>query len=155
MLGVLCVLAAVAGGLGYLVSGDLRAAQAVTDDRRAAVRAASGHAVNLLSVSHESVDTDIGRLLDTSTGAARAGYVRDAPGLKETTVRDKVMQTGVLRAAGLVSLRGNSARVLVVADVVIRWEDSETPAQERFHRWRMDLARVGGVWLVSQAEQVP
>jgi Mce-associated membrane protein len=44
--------------------------------------------------------------------------------------------------------------VLVVADVEIRWDGSQSPPQERYYRWSMDLAKVGRLWLVAKAVQV-
>ncbi|GAA3135818.1 hypothetical protein [Streptosporangium carneum] len=132
----------------------LRAAQAAADDREAAMRAAGAHALDLLSVGHKTVDADIKRILDTSTGAARAEYTRTVGTLKETTVKNKVLQTGALRASGLVSLKGDTAQVMVVGDAVIRWEGSEQAPQERFYQWNMEVTRVGASWLVSKAELV-
>ncbi|SDQ82759.1 hypothetical protein [Thermostaphylospora chromogena] len=154
VLAVLSGLALVLGGVGFHLCGALEEANDAAEDRRAAVQVAKAHAMHLMSISHDSVDQDIRRLLATSTGPAKEAYTRNAAKLKATTVDDKVVQTGVLRAAGLVSMEGGVARVLVVADVLIRWEGSKTPAQERFYRWDMKVTKVGGTWLVSEAEQV-
>lgn len=132
----------------------LRDEQALADDRQAALDAAGTHAVDLLSLNYKSVDADLARILATSTGPARAEYAANAVKLKDTTVANKVVQNGVLRSAGLVSLANGTAKVLVVADVDIRWEGADTPAQKRFYRWSMDLTKVGGAWLVSKAVQV-
>ncbi|WP_113703629.1 hypothetical protein [Nonomuraea lactucae] len=128
--------------------------QARADDRRAAIDAAGAHAVSLLSLHHQTVDADAQRILATSTGAARKEYEAGLDRLRKTTIANKVVQNGVLRAAGLVSMSGGTAKVLVVADVDIRWEGSKSPPQDRFYRWSMDLAKVGKVWLVSKAVQV-
>ncbi|GAA3121083.1 Mce associated membrane protein [Planomonospora alba] len=152
VLGLLIVLLLAAA---FWTGGRLRDAQAAADDREAALRAAGTHAVNLLSVGHRTVDADIRRILDTSTGQARAEYSRNASALKETTTRDKVVQTGALRAVGLVSLEGGTARVMVVGDAVIEWDGGGNAPQERFYRWTMEVTRTGGRWLVSKAEMVP
>nr|BFE86130.1 hypothetical protein GCM10020093_087310 [Planobispora longispora] len=55
----------------FWVGGDLRDAQAADDDRAAVLRAAGAHAVNLLSVSHRTVEADIARVLASSTGPPR------------------------------------------------------------------------------------
>ncbi|MDP9863070.1 MULTISPECIES: hypothetical protein [Streptosporangium] len=148
------VLIAVLLAAAFWIGGDLRQAQATADDREAAVQAAGAHAVDLLSVSHPSVDADIKRILDTSTGPAKAEYARNLAALKETTLKDKVVQTGALRACGLVSLRGDRAQVMAVGDALIRREGSKDAPQERFYRWNMEVTKVGGVWLVSKAELV-
>jgi Mce-associated membrane protein len=151
---VLGVLIAALLAVAFWVGGDLRDAQAAADDRQAAMRVAGMHAVYLLSVSHQSVDADIKRILDTSTGSARAEYARTSVALKETTVKGKVLATGALRATGLVSLRGTTAQVMVVGDALVRKDGGENVPQERFYRWNMEVTKVGGAWLVSKAEVI-
>lgn len=141
------------GAVVWLVM-QARDAQARADDRQAALLAAGTHAVSLLSLDHRTVEADLQRILATSTGAAKAGYEAGASKLRSTTVADKVVQEGVLRAAGLVSLSESTAKALVVADVEIRWDGSDNAPQERFYRWSMDLTKVSGTWLVSKAVQV-
>ncbi|MFI7451987.1 hypothetical protein ACIBQX_31135 [Nonomuraea sp. NPDC049714] len=131
-----------------------RDAQARADERQAALLAAGTHAVSLLSLDHKTVEADLQRILVTSTGPAKAGYEAAASKLKSTTVANKVVQEGVLRAAGLVSMSESTAKALVVADVEIRWDGSDNAPQERFYRWSMDLTKVSGAWLVSKAVQV-
>ncbi|WP_336216854.1 hypothetical protein [Nonomuraea sp. LPB2021202275-12-8] len=128
--------------------------QARADDRQAALQAASIHAIYLLSLNYKTVESDLHRVIVTSTGAARAAYEAGAGRLKQTTLANKVMQEGVLRAAGLVSMSEGTAQALVVADAEIRWDGSKNAPQERFYRWSMDLTKVSGVWLVSKAVQV-
>ncbi|MCP2346247.1 hypothetical protein [Nonomuraea roseoviolacea] len=139
---------------GLWIGAQERDAQARADDRQAVLQAAGSHAVNLLSLHYKTVDADTRRILDSSTGVAREEYEANLGRLKSTTVANKVVQDGVLRATGLVSMTGSAARVLVVADVDIRWEGSKTPPQDRFYRWSMDLTKVGGAWLVSKAVQM-
>ncbi|MFF5212910.1 hypothetical protein [Streptosporangium sp. NPDC000396] len=151
---VMGVLIAVLLAAAFWVGRDLRDAQATADDREAAVWAARTHVLSLLSVSHQSVDADIKHILDTSTGVAKAEYAKNATALKEETIKNKVLQVGALRAAGLVSLKGDTAQVMVVGDGLIRWDGSKKAPQERFYRWNMEVTKVTGVWLVSRAEQV-
>ncbi|MEV8633890.1 hypothetical protein AB0395_19745 [Streptosporangium sp. NPDC051023] len=141
-------------GTAFWLCEALADAQAAADDREAAMRAAGTHALDLLSVGHKTVDADIRRILDTSTGEAKAEYARTVTTLKETTVKNKVLQTGALRASGLVSLKGRIAKVMVVGDAVIRWEGSKQIPQERFYQWNMEVTKVGTAWLVSKAELV-
>ncbi|MEV1004302.1 hypothetical protein [Nonomuraea sp. NPDC050202] len=147
------VLAVLVGG-GVWIAAQARDEQGRAGDKQAALQAAGTHAKNLVSLDYKSVDTDMRRILDTSTGTARAEYEANAGKLRSTTVENKVVQHGVLRATGLVSITGTTARVLVVADVEIRWDGSDSPPQERFYRWQMDLSKVGGVWLASKVVQV-
>ncbi|MFI7617074.1 hypothetical protein ACIBP6_38190 [Nonomuraea terrae] len=149
--GVLAVLV----GTGVWIAAQAREEQGRAGDWRAALVAAGAHAKNLMSLDYRTVDGDMRRILDTSTGPARAEYVANGDKLKSTTVGNKVVQHGVLRATGLVSMTDAVARVLVVGDVEIRWDGSKSPPQERYYRWQMDLAKAGGRWLVSKVVQVP
>ncbi|MCK2215075.1 hypothetical protein MF672_014950 [Actinomadura sp. ATCC 31491] len=142
-------------GTGAWIAAEAREEQGRAGDRDAVLLAAGSHARNLVSLDYRTVDADLQRILDTSTGPARAEYVAAAAKLKSTTIKSKVVQTGVLRATGLVSLTGGKAKALAVADVEIHWDGSASPPQERYYRWAMDLDKVGGVWLVSKAVQVP
>ncbi|MFF0309061.1 hypothetical protein ACFYSC_16660 [Streptosporangium sp. NPDC004379] len=151
---VLGALALVLLGAALWAGMGLREARAAAGDREAALRAAGEHAVALMSVGYQNVDADMRRVLGTSTGQARAEYVRDAAALRETTVGDRLLRTGALRASGLVSLRGDTAEALVVGDAVVRGEGSESAPREQFYRWRMQLTRASGGWLVSKVEQV-
>ncbi len=154
-------------GLAVLVAGlaaaavwagtSRSAAQADERDRRAAVQAATVHAAALLALDHRTVDQDVKRLIDTSTGQAREGYVRGRAAMRQATLEREVSQTGVLRASGLVSMDGerHTAEVLVVGDALIRWEaDNKDAPEERLYRWRMEVTEVGDRWLVSRSELV-
>ncbi|MEU8110573.1 hypothetical protein AB0C18_43410 [Nonomuraea muscovyensis] len=154
VIAVLSALLVVLAGAAFWLGAQAREAQAGADDRRAALDAARAHAAGLVALHHRTVDDDVRRILATSTGAARKEYEAGLDRLRTTTVANKVVQTGVLRAAGLVSLSGGTATALVVADVDIRWEGSKTPPQDRLYRWSMELTKVGGTWLVSKAVQV-
>lgn len=150
------LIAALTVGLLKVRTG-LADARTAADDREAALRVAGAHAVSLLSVGYRTVDQDMRRILATSTGQAKDGYVKNAKLLKRTMVGNKVVQAGALRSAGLVSMTTarDSAEVLVVADSVIRWEGGKAAPQEGFYRWDMKLAKVGKAWLVAKADQVP
>ncbi|MEZ0072917.1 hypothetical protein [Planotetraspora sp. GP83] len=157
IIGLAVLVAALAGAL-VLVGKSRDAARAAEDDRQAAVRAAAAHAVDMLSLNHRTVDEDMNRVIATSTGPERERYTANRAALKEATLKNKVVQTGVLRATGLASMGADrqSAEVLIVADAVIHWEDGKNAApEERFYRWRMKVSKAGGLWLVSQSEAVP
>ena len=152
----LAALTLVLGGGLVWIRMDLAEARAALEEREAAMRAAGVHAVALLSVDHRTVDQDIKRILTTSTGEARDANMKDAPALKQATIANKVIQTGVVRSAGLVTMNAErtAADVLVVADAVIRWEGVKAAPQDRFYRWSMRVSKVGSAWLVARAEQV-
>ncbi|MEW9528927.1 hypothetical protein [Microbispora sp. NPDC049125] len=153
----LVVLVAVLALVTWRVEQSLAAARAAAGDREAAMRAASGHAVSLMSLSHRTVDDDMRRVLATSTGQERAEYARNEADLKAAALRTKVVQTGVLRASALASFDAarRTAEVLVIGDAVVHWEDGKKAApEERFFRWRMRVTEVSGQWLVATSERV-
>ncbi|MEV0622486.1 hypothetical protein AB0I81_54855 [Nonomuraea sp. NPDC050404] len=150
LISALSVTLAVLVGAGVWIAVQAREVQGRAGDRQAALLAAGTHAKNLVALDYRSVDADLRRILETSTGPARAEYEAGAAKLRSTTVGSKVVQHGVLRATGLVSMTESTAKVLVVADGEIRWDGSKSPPQERFYRWQMDLSKVGGLWLVSK-----
>ncbi|NAS25493.1 hypothetical protein GT755_27900 [Herbidospora sp. NEAU-GS84] len=126
-------------------------------DEADAVAAASTHAVSLMSLDHRTFDTAFRGVVSTSTGETRARYERDQVAAREAVMKDKVLQTGVLRGAGLASMNaeGTRAQVLVVADVLVDFTGrKDDRLEDRFYRWRMDLAKENGRWLVANAELV-
>ncbi|WP_248966073.1 hypothetical protein [Sphaerisporangium perillae] len=153
---VLLVLVAALGTAWVRLGGDLDEARAVARDRRAAVEAAERYALTLMAVDYRTVDQDVRRVIEISTGQARDEYAKGAERLKAATRERKAVQTGVVRAAGLASMdeSGRTAQVLVVADSVIRWEAVKTAPQEHFYRWSVELTKVGEAWSVSKLEQV-
>ncbi|SDM84686.1 hypothetical protein [Nonomuraea jiangxiensis] len=154
LISALSAVLAVLVATGVWIAAQARDEQGRAGDKEAALLAAGTHAKNLISLDYRTADADVRRILETSTGTARAEYAANAAKLKSTTIANKVVQHGVLRATGLTSLTGSTAKVLVVADVEIRWEGSSSAPQERYYRWSMDLTKVGGGWLVSKAVQV-
>ncbi|MGW0807475.1 hypothetical protein [Nonomuraea sp. NPDC002799] len=154
LIAALCGTLAVLVGTGGWIAVQARDEQGRAGDKQAALLAAGTHAKNLVSLDYKTVDADVQRILDTSTGAARAEYAATTGKLKSTTLANKVVQHGVLRATGLVSMREAAAKVLVVADVEIRWDGSKSPPQQRYYRWSMDVSKIGGGWLVSKVVQV-
>ncbi|GAA2215060.1 hypothetical protein GCM10009850_105270 [Nonomuraea monospora] len=148
--GVLAVLV----GTGVWIAAQARDEQGRAGDKQAVLLAAGTHAKNLMSLDYKSADADVRRIIGSSTGAARAEYEANATKLRTTTVENKVVQHGVLRATGLVTMTATTARVLVVGDVEIRWDGSDSPPQERFYRWQMDLTKIGRTWLAAKVVQV-
>ncbi|GAA1268296.1 hypothetical protein GCM10009677_20960 [Sphaerisporangium rubeum] len=153
----LLVPAAVLGFAWVRVGAELDQARGAALDRVAAIQAAQRYALSLLAVSHRTVDRDVERVIESSTGQARADYARDAERLKAATRANKAVQTGVVRAAGLVSMDAHRsvARVLVVADSVVSWEGAKTAPQDRYYRWNVEVTKIDGLWWASKLENVP
>ncbi|MEU7880491.1 hypothetical protein [Microbispora bryophytorum] len=154
--GLVLLVAALSLGVYWLARARTDAL-AAAQDREMAVQAAAAHAVSLMSIDHRRIDDDLKRALATSTGPQRAQYAAGQAALRAATLKNKAVQTGVLRASALASIDGGrrTAQVLIVGDAVIHWEDGrKAPPEERFFRWRMDVTKASGLWLVSRAELV-
>ncbi|WP_204014501.1 hypothetical protein [Sphaerimonospora thailandensis] len=152
----LVVLVALLSGTVFQVRASRGAARDAAEARQEAVRAAAAHAMSLLSLNHRTIDEDMKRVLVTSTGREHERYADGRAALRAATLKNKVVQTGVLRASALESAQAGKAQVLIVADAVIHWEDGKKSApEERFFRWRMTVTEVSGRWLVSDSELVP
>src|SRR5690606_41929280 len=113
---VLAVLTALLAAAAVWLGGQGRDAQARADDREAALRAASTHAMNLLSLNHETVDADVHRILTSSSGAASAAYEAAADEPVRTTREHKAVQEGAGGAGGLEALSGGRGLALGVGD---------------------------------------
>jgi Mce-associated membrane protein len=141
-------------GAGVWIAVQAGGEQGRAADKEAVLLVAGAHVRDLISLDYRTVEADLQRMLSTSTGAARAEYLAGAGKLKSTAAQDKVVRQGVLRATGLVSLTGTKANVLAVSDVEIRSDGSAKPPERGFHRWSIDLDKVGGTWLVSKVVHV-
>lgn len=122
---------------------------------QAAVAAGKQAAVNFVSIDASTVDKDMQRILDASTGDFKDEYERN-----KTTFRDQVVQTkaasiGTVLRAGLLSGDSDSAVVLVALDATIK--NASTPDGRLSHyRMQLDLAKDArsGRWLVSRLQFV-
>jgi Mce-associated membrane protein len=118
-------------------------------DRRAEVlHAARQQAVNFTTLDHRTLDRDLRRVLDGSTGSFRAEFAAGTTDLRGLVTANKAVSRGEVLEAGIVSADDDSARVLVVADSTVTNTASEQP-ERRHYRIQMDLQRSGGRWLVS------
>lgn len=143
-------LGGVAGWLGYRVVDDRRA-QA---EQNEFVEAARQGAINLTTIDHTSVDADIKRILDSSTGTFRDDFEKRSQTFAEVVKQAQSTSEGSVTSAGLESREGDTAQVLVVMSVNM----SNAGAAEQSPRsWRMrvgvkqtgDVAKVSDVQFVS------
>lgn len=130
---------------------ELRDGRRLADDRQAALQAARQQAVNLTSISHRTAARDIDRIEAGATGELAEQFRSEREPLTELLGTARSTSEGSALAAGLVSLEGRSANVLVAADA--RVTDVETgedaPLVQRY-RMSMDLRKVGDRWLVEK-----
>jgi Mce-associated membrane protein len=126
---------------------------ALDDAREAALTAARQEIVNLDSLAYSSIDRDLKRVLDGATGKFKDQFTRAQADLKKPILQRKSISTGEVISAGVVRADTDSATVLVAAERTVK--DSSDPAGGVAHdRWKVDLEKHGGRWLVSALESV-
>lgn len=92
-------------------------------------------------------------LLDGVTDGFRAEFAEQVADFTGTVRRQKVTSTGRIVSIAVDTLDGDSASVLVAASGTVTNRRANNP-QARHYRLRVDLAEVGGRWLVNGLEFV-
>lgn len=130
-------------------------AGAVSDDRqrdkdgKAAVAAASAEVVNLTTVSAKDSAESIRRLLAGAAPSFQKEFKASQSAFENALKNEKVVSKGVVDSAGLVSLGGNKATVLVAASATVTNTNTKSP-ETRTYRLKVSVERISGKWLVSE-----
>ncbi|CAM5740873.1 mammalian cell entry protein [Mycolicibacterium aubagnense] len=149
-LALVVAVGALVGWLGF------RAHQAQQDRalRNLYVQTARQAALNLTTISYAEADTDIRRILDSTTGAFRDDFQRRSEPFVAVVKQARSKSEGTVTEAGLESVNGDVAQVLLA--VSVRTSLPEAPAGPP-RNWRMRIsvakdgatARISGVQFVS------
>jgi Mce-associated membrane protein len=143
-------LAGVAGWFGWRAYQT----QQITQERAVFLQAGRQGAVNLTTIDWRNADGDVQRILDSATGTFYDEFAKRSQPLIEMVKQVKSRSQGAITAAGLESVSGTEAQVLVAVSVKI----SNTGAPEQNPRsWRMRITvqKVGQDVKVSNVEFVP
>jgi Mce-associated membrane protein len=142
-------LVAVVAVVGTGVLAPKISAATARDDRRTEVlHAARQQAINFTTLDYRHLDRDLGRVLAGSTGEFRKQFRAGIKDLTTLFTTNKVVSTGEVLEAGLVSSDSDSARVLVVSDSTV--VNTASPKGDKRHsRIQLDLVHRDGHWLVS------
>ncbi|MEU7812030.1 hypothetical protein [Pseudonocardia sp. NPDC049154] len=117
-------------------------------DRAAALDAARAAAVALSSISAETADADVQRVIDSGTGEFGDLFRQNLDSYVQMVRDSKVGSTGEITEAGLVSADANSAEALVAVRSEVR--NAQSPdAEPRLYRMKLDLVKEGDRWLVG------
>jgi Mce-associated membrane protein len=152
VLGVLLVAAIVLGSVALSRWQDQRQLEGV---RQEALAAAKQAAVNFVSISESTVDTDMQRIIDGATGDFKDQYVSNRATFKDQVVSNKASSTGTVLRAAILSNDSDSAVVLVALDATVK--NTGTPDGRLSHyRMQLSMARDAGTgkWLVAQLDFV-
>ena len=146
MLGLLlCGL--VAGSVVTVLDG--RSADERDDARRAALQAARQQAINLTTISYETADRDLARIIAASTGTLKTQFETQAKSFPAVLRREKSVSEGRVLAAGVKSQDGKVVDALVAVDATVRNSASGDAGVVKHYRMDMRLVLIGKRWLVS------
>ncbi len=143
-------LAALVGWLAY----DGHRHQVATEQRNLFIEVAKQGAINLTTISHTEVDKDVQRILDSSTGTFHDDFQKRSKPFTDVVKQIKSTSTGTVSDAGLESLDGNQAEVLVAVAVKTSTAAAADP-ELRHWRMRISVQRNGADAKVSNVEFVP
>jgi len=150
---LVAVLAVAAVALAVVLGARLADRSALEEARADALAAGRQAIVNLDSISAETVDEDMDRVVAGATGTFKDQFTRSREDLKKLVVANRTESSGTVLSAGVISADTASATLLVAADR--RVKDATTPEAEVVHdRWRVYLEKRGGTWLVAKLEPV-
>ncbi|MDT5367363.1 MAG: hypothetical protein QOC62_1794 [Mycobacterium sp.] len=118
------------------------------------VDAAKTTAVSLTTINYQTVDADVQRILDNSTGAFHDDFSNRSEAFKQTSRDAQSVSSGTVNGAGLESLDGTQARVLVA--VRVKTTNAANPNPEpKSWRMRISVDKIGQSYKASNVEFVP
>ena len=94
--------------------------------------------MSLATVDHRTIDADVDRILDASTGDFLRDFTERAPGFKDATRNAQAVSTGTVNGAGLERLSVDHADVLVAVRVETV-NGTNPPEAPRFWRVRIGI----------------
>ncbi|MCW2751418.1 MAG: hypothetical protein JWR83_2528 [Aeromicrobium sp.] len=143
---LLVLVASVAFGVDKAI--DVRRQGHTASGGDAAVAAARKEVLALTTISANSTNQDINRILGGASKEFRAQFQDQATTFRKALSDGQVTSTGKIASAGLASFTGSKAQVLVAASGTVK-NKTTTSAQPRNYRLKVSLVKSGGDWLVS------
>jgi Mce-associated membrane protein len=123
------------------------------DARRAAAAAARAEALNLTTISYQTAEADLRRILAGSTGKLRSQFAEQQPRFAQSLAGDKSRSKGDVLAVGVVNASASkgTAQVVVATDATVTTADASGKDQSvlKHYRMVMRLVKLHGRWLVS------
>lgn len=143
-------LGAIAGWHGYRGYQEHRAMQ----QRELFLQVGRQGALNLTTISYTEVDVDVQRILDSATGTFYDDFQKRSQPFIDVVKQAQSKSVGTITAAGLESVDGERAQVLVAVHVTTS-NVGAAEQQPRAWRMRIDVRKVGDGAKVSNVEFVP
>lgn len=111
-------------------------------------------ALNLTTIDYHQVEGDVGRILDGATGTFLADFQKRVQPFIDVVKQAKSKSVGTVSEAGLESVQGDHAQVLVA--VQVKTTTDGVPAGEaRGWRMRIDVQKTGNDLKVANVQFVP
>lgn len=146
VIGVLVLLLVAAVAVGAWSWTRYADAESALDARADVVRAAERFTVQVNQYDDESVEdykASVSEMLSTKFRAEFDQAMEDIVGQVQEAEMDS---EGTVLASGVATIDDDSARVLVVADALVKTVFDE---RQRHFRWEVSLVKVDGEWLVD------
>jgi Mce-associated membrane protein len=144
------VLGALVGWLGFRAHESNQLAQ----ERALFLATARQGALNLTTIRYTEVETDIKRILDSATGTFYDDFQSRSQPFVDVVKQAQSKSEGTITEAGLESVQGDSAQVLV--GVTVKTSNAGAPEQQpRAWRMRISVQKMGDAAKVSNVEFVP
>ncbi|MES3636609.1 hypothetical protein Q9Q75_17290 [Mycobacterium intracellulare] len=146
----LAALAGTAGWLGYRFHLSHNANQ----QQMVFLQVGRQAAVNLTTIDFSEVDVDVKRIIDSSLGSFRDDFEKRSPAFIAVVKQAQSKSKGTVTAAGVESVAGNEAQVLVAVSVETTIAVAPQP---QLHSWRMRISvrQVDDNAKVSDVQFVP
>lgn len=148
-LAVIALLGGMTAWLGFRMSAD----DEVQRQRAHFLEAGRASAVMLTTVKHNEVESNVKQIVDSSTGAFLEDFQKRAPSFVEIVRRTQADTDGTVAEAGLESMNGDRAEVLVAVSVKTSLAGVDSPA--RLWRMRVAIQRVGRDMKLSNVKFIP
>jgi Mce-associated membrane protein len=111
-------------------------------------------ALNLTTIDWQHADSDVQRILDSSTGGFYDDFAKRSPAFIEVVKQAKSISQGTVTEVGLESEEGDQAQVL--AAVTVKVSNAGAPeAHPKMWRMRIGVQKVGDGVKVSSVQFVP
>jgi Mce-associated membrane protein len=154
LLAAAMVLAAALVAVATLLLLRLNDANAAEDSREAALQVARQVAVDLTTVSKDTAQQDVNRLMDMATGSFKDQFAQQADVFRKVVQQASVTSKGTVTEAGVSSVDGDTVTVLAAVSATV--QNADAPGgEQRQYRMKMQLQHDGDRWLVSDLEFVP
>jgi Mce-associated membrane protein len=148
-LAVIALLGGLTAWLGFRANAD----DETRRQREHFLEAGRASAIMLTTVKHNEVESDVKHIVDSSTGVFLEDFQKRTPSFLEIVRRTQADTEGTIAEAGLESLNGDRADVLVAVSVKTSLAGVDSPA--RLWRMRVAIQQVGGDMKLSNMEFIP